>query len=158
MEKLNQVSIIDGMLDVEGASTALQLGSYWSFLQPVSSVTLHTQWVPMLPTWRADSGRPQTVSLTCRDFFCKARVDKEGFALLDLEVIGTLGQCRQEALNLDFGKPQAPTVQCGPLSVVPLVSVRHDHLSPLGYQTGWSKLPRISAWRQHPALQQKKVS
>ncbi len=79
--------------------------------------------------------------------------------MLDLEDIGTLGQSRQEALNLEFGKPQAPTVQCCPgLSMVPLVSVKHNDLSPLGYQMGWSKLPRISAWRQHPALQQKKVS
>ncbi len=50
--KFTRVSIIDGMLDVEGTSTALQLGSYWSFLQPVSSVTLHTQWVSMLPAWQ----------------------------------------------------------------------------------------------------------
>ena len=137
--KFTRVSIIDGMLNVEGTFSALQLGSYWSFLQPVLSVTLHTQWVSMPPAWQKLTQTGKTVSLICRDFFCKARVDKEGFALLDLDDIGTLGRSRQEALNLEFGKPQAPTVQCGPLGVVPLVSVKHNHLSPLGYQTNWSK-------------------
>ena len=44
--KYTRVSIIDGILDVEGTSKALQLGSYWSIFQPVSSVALYTQWVP----------------------------------------------------------------------------------------------------------------
>ena len=85
-------------------------------------------------------------------------MDKEGFARLDLEGIDALGESRNDALNLEFGRPPAPTVQCSPFSVVPSVSVKHNLLSPLGYQAGWSKLPLISAWRQRPALQQKKVS
>ena len=39
-----------------------------------------------------------------------------------------------------------------------MVSVKHFMLCPSGYETGWSKHSLISAWRQHPALQQKKVS
>ena len=110
---------------------------------------------PMLSAWQADSGRQETVPLICRDFFREARVDKEGFAQLDLEGIDMPGETRNDALNLEFGKPQAPTVQCSPLSVVPSVSVKHNLLSPLGYQASWSKLPLR---RQRPALQQKKVS
>lgn len=43
METPIPVSITDGKLDVKGTgmSVAPQLGCYWSYLQPVSTVTMH---------------------------------------------------------------------------------------------------------------------
>ena len=44
-----------------------------------------------------------------------AHVDDEGFVLLDMEILGQLGESEDNAIILKFGKPQASTVQrlCG---------------------------------------------
>ena len=50
----------------------------------------------------------------CRECLDLARVDDEGFVLLDMEKLGRLGQCKDNAIILKFGKPQASVAQSNP--------------------------------------------
>ena len=76
----------------------------------------------MLPAWQADLDLQQTVPCICRgaEFFDEVHVDKEGFAQLDMTILGhdkfgKWGQSEDTASTLTFGKPQPLSVQHGPL-------------------------------------------
>ena len=159
------VPISDGRLEVaiDAGSAAPKFGSRWSWILSVSCVEVYVTasgadgWGPDITCCLASCLRLElSHTWVCRllelKFNQKASVDEDGYAALDWEDLGELGRLEDNPIILNFSTPQeASVVQCGLLGVSEAVCP-----VPLGYLKGWSELPLIQAWRQHPALQQKK--